>query len=121
MVEVKWTHIINGLVIAVLLGLILGILTSWGDILGYLIATIYVGYSVNGDYMNGAIHGVIVGAVSAVIVLILSLIGLSALFADVAVVSGLVAIVTVLIFAIIIGGIIGAIGGIIGGLIKSKS
>lgn len=44
-------------------------------------ATIYVGYSVGGDYMNGVIHEVLVGVFAAVIVLILSLIGLSALFA----------------------------------------
>ena len=53
MVEIKWKPVLIGLVIAIILGLLLGILASWGDILGYLIATIYVGYSVDGNYMNG--------------------------------------------------------------------
>ena len=56
MVEVKWTPVIICLLIAIILGEILGILTSWGDIFGYLIATTYVGYSVDRDYTNGAIH-----------------------------------------------------------------
>jgi hypothetical protein len=34
MVEIKWIPVIIGLVIAIILGTILGILTSWGDLLG---------------------------------------------------------------------------------------
>ncbi len=58
MVEVKWTPVIVGLVIAIILGIILELfIGSWGGLIAYLIATIYVGYTVGGDYMNGAIHG----------------------------------------------------------------
>jgi hypothetical protein len=64
---------------------------------------------------------VLVGVVAAIIVLILSLLGLGTLYAADVVAAGLVAIITVLIFAIIIGGIMGTIGGIIGVLIKGKS
>ena len=48
MVEVKWTPIIIGLFLAIILALLFGTFISWGDILGYLIATIFVGYSVGG-------------------------------------------------------------------------
>ena len=81
MVEVKWTPVIIGLLIGIILGEILGILTSWGDIFGYLISTVYVGYSVDKNYTNGAIHGVLVGIVAAIIVLLISLFGLSAIYA----------------------------------------
>ena len=37
MADVKQMPLIIGLVIAIIIGEILGILTSWGDILGYLI------------------------------------------------------------------------------------
>jgi hypothetical protein len=40
------------------------VLPGWG-IIAYIIATAYVGYSVAGGYMNGAIHGALVGVVAA--------------------------------------------------------
>ncbi len=56
--DIDWKTVIIGLVLAIVLGLILGtILGEWGGTIGYLLATIYVGYTVGGDYMNGAIHG----------------------------------------------------------------
>ncbi len=112
MVEVKRMPIIIGLVIAIILGLVLGNLISWGDILGYLIATIYVGYSVGGDYTNGAIHGVLVGTVAAVSVIVISLLFLGVL------IVGFEAVIIVLIIALIIGAIFGVLGGIIGVLVK---
>jgi len=120
MVEVKWTPVIIGLLLAIILGLLFGMFISWGDILGYLIATIFVGYSVGGDYKNGAIHGALVGVDAAIIVLILSLLGLGALLASNVIITGLEAIIIVIILALIIGGIFGVIGGIIGVLIKNK-
>ncbi len=66
MIEVKWKTVIIGLVLAVILsatieglitllaGMIIGL---FGGAIGFLIATIYVGYTVDGDYKNGAIHG----------------------------------------------------------------
>jgi hypothetical protein len=65
MVEVKWMPVIIGIVIALILGLIIDmVLPGWG-IIAYIIATAYVGYSVAGGYMNGAIHGALVGVVAA--------------------------------------------------------
>ena len=52
---------------------------------------------------------------------LLILFGLGASYAAGVVAVGLIAIITVLIFAIIVGGIMGTIGGIIGVLIKGKS
>jgi len=40
-----------------------------GAIIGFLIATIYAVYMVSGDYVNGAIHGALVGIVAAIILL----------------------------------------------------
>lgn len=57
MVEVKWTPVIIGLVIAIILGLIIEMVLPGWSIIAYLIATIYVGYTVGGGYSNGAIHG----------------------------------------------------------------
>ncbi len=37
------------------------IIGLFGGAIGFLIATIYVGYSVDGDYKNGAIHESLVG------------------------------------------------------------
>lgn len=54
----EWTPVILGIIVAIILGILLEfILGSWGGIVAYLIATIYVGYSVGGDYINCAIHG----------------------------------------------------------------
>jgi Family of unknown function (DUF5518) len=43
---------------------------SWVEILGGLIATIYVGYTVGGNYKNGAIHGARVGIILSIISII---------------------------------------------------
>jgi hypothetical protein len=120
MLKVKWMTLIVGLIIGIIFGSILGILTSWGDIFGYLIAALYVGYVVDGNYKNGAIYGMLIGAVAALIVLILSLIGLGVPYATNVVAAGLMAIITVLIFALVIGAVSGALGGIIGVFIKLR-
>jgi len=120
MVEIKWKPVTIGLVVAIVIGLILGILTSWGDLLGYLIGSVVVAYMVGGDYKNGAIHGVIVGLVAAVVVLILSLFGLSVVYTNNLFLAGWIALTSILILAIVIGGITGAFGGIIGILLKNR-
>jgi Family of unknown function (DUF5518) len=116
MVEVKWTPVVIGLVIAIVLGLIIDlVLPGWGWI-GYLIATIYVGYSVGEGYMNGAIHGALVGVVAGIIVGIIAIIIGGAVLGALGAAVGLVALVA----AVIVAAIIGAIGGAIGGLLKGK-
>ena len=72
------------------------------------------------NYSDGVIYGVLVGIISAVIVLLISLFGLSEPYAAGVVGAGFVAIITVLIFAVVIGGIMGIIGGIIGVTIKKQ-
>ena len=120
MVEIKWTPVIVGLLLAIILGLLFGMFISWGDILGYLIATIFVGYLVGGDYKNGAVHGALVGVDASIIILILSLLGWDGLLASDVIITGLGAIIIVIILALIIGGFFGVIGGLIGVLIKNK-
>jgi hypothetical protein len=46
--------LIKGSLLAVILGTILGFFEL--EFLGYLIAAVYVGYSIKGNYMGGAIH-----------------------------------------------------------------
>ncbi len=61
--------------VAIIFGILLEfILGSWGGILTYLIAIIYVGYSVGGDYINCAIHGALVGIIASIVVGILAFI-----------------------------------------------
>jgi Family of unknown function (DUF5518) len=120
MVKIKWTPVIVGLLLAIILGLLFGMFISWGDILGYLIATIFVGYLVGGDYKNGAIHGALVGVDASIIILILSLLGLDGLLASNVIITGLGVIIIVIILALIIGGFFGVIGGLIGVLLKNK-
>lgn len=121
MVEIKWKPVTIGLVTAVVIGVVLGILTSWGDLMGYLIGSAVVAYLVGGNYKNGAVHGIIVGFLGVAVVLVVGLMGMSVanatnLFLDVG-----IALATVMIITIIIGAITGAIGGIIGILIKNRS
>jgi hypothetical protein len=40
----------------------------FGGAIGFLIATIYFGYIVGGEYKNGAIHGVLVGIFMGIVV-----------------------------------------------------
>lgn len=120
-VEIKLKPVTLGLVVAILIGLILGILTSWGDLLGYLTGSVVVAYLVGGNYKDGAINGVIVGVISSLVVLILSLFGLSVVYTMKLFLAGWVELVTVMILAIIIGAVTGTIGGIIGILIKNRN
>ena len=68
MLEVKWKLVIIGLVLGIVLSATIEILTTFvagmivglfGGAIGFLIATSYVGYTIGGDYKNGAIHGLL--------------------------------------------------------------
>jgi hypothetical protein len=105
MVYVRWNTVLIGVVIAIILGFLLRLVSPSGAFIGFLIATIYVGYMIGGDYLNGAVNGALVGIVAAIVLFILALIGFG-------VASGLP--------DIIILTVIGAIGGVIGVLIRGR-
>ncbi len=78
-----------------------------GGLIAFLLATIYIGYTVGGDYINGAVHG---GLICAIITLILGILTVISI--------GDLVVVNMLVIWVITNFIIGAIGGIIGSLIK---
>jgi CDP-diglyceride synthetase len=119
MVEINWVTVRKGLVISLILWIILREFAGdIGGIVGFLAATIYVGYKANDDYMNGAAHGALVGIVGGIvggsIILILYLIGLGETAKQLWPVTGVIEAIII----IVLYGIIGGIGGSVGSLIK---
>jgi hypothetical protein len=117
MVEIKSTPIISGIILAIILATLFKMIAgSWGEYAGLLLATIYVGFSVSGNYTNGTIHGALVGTIGAIIAGILSIMGFKALLGIIEAVVGL----DIIIMLIIIWTIVGAVGGTIGVIIKES-
>ncbi len=110
---IHWRTLIYGIVIAAFLGFLLGLI-------GYIIATLSVGYSVGGDYKKGAIHGALAGFVGGIIVI--SIGNIIKIFTSSGHISteGNFLIITGTLIGIIIYGITGAICGAIGAFIKQK-
>ena len=120
---VNWRTVIIGFILAVVLSEFLGFIgltigaafgsnvSNTGQIIGYLLATIYVGYSIDGNYINGAIYGAIIGFIGGLVSLIVT----GAIFGTFVVTTGSL---TVLALESILYGITGAIGGIIGFIIS---
>lgn len=114
MVEIKGTPIISGIILAIILATLFKMIAgSWGEYAGLLLATIYVGFSVSGNYTNGTIHGALVGTMGAIIAGILSIMGFKALLGIVEAAVGLDIIILIIVWTIV-----GAIGGTIGVIIK---
>ena len=114
MVEIKSTPIITGIILAIILATLFKIVAgSWGEYAGLLLATIYVGFSISGNYTNGTIHGALVGTMGAIIAGILSIMGFKALLGIVEAAVGLDIIILIIVWTIV-----GAIGGTIGVIIK---
>ena len=114
MVEIKGTPIISGIILAIILATLFKMVAgSWGEYAGLLLATIYVGFSVSGNYTNGTIHGALVGTMGAIIAGILSIMGFKALLGIVEAAVGLDIIILIIVWTIV-----GAIGGTIGVIIK---
>ena len=114
MVEIKGTPIISGIILAIVLATLFKMVAgSWGEYAGLLLATIYVGFSVSGNYTNGTIHGALVGTMGAIIAGILSIMGFKALLGIVEAAVGLDIIILIIVWTIV-----GAIGGTIGVIIK---
>ena len=118
---VNWRTVIIGLILVIILsnvfeivgmaigahsGLLVGFI---GQIIGYLLATIYVGYVIEGDYITGAIYGVLVGAIGS----ILSIVIVGAIFGTLTTGS-----MGSLLIGAIFAGIVGAAGGITGFIVK---
>ncbi len=114
MVEIKGTPIITGIILAIILATLFKMVAgSWGEYAGLLLATIYVGFSVSGNYTNGTIHGALVGTMGAIIAGIFSIMGFKALLGIVEAAVGLDVIILIIVWTIV-----GAIGGTIGVIIK---
>jgi len=114
MVEIKSTPIITGIILAIILATLFKMVAgSWGEYAGLLLATIYVGFSISGNYTNGTIHGALVGTMGAVIAGILSIMGFKAVLGIVEAAIGLDIIILIIVWTIV-----GAIGGTIGFVIK---
>ena len=114
MVEIKGTPIITGIILAIILATLFKMVAgSWGEYAGLLLATIYVGFSVSGNYTNGTIHGALVGTMGAIIAGILSIMGFKALLGIVEAAVGLDIIILIIVWTIV-----GAVGGTIGVIIK---
>ena len=114
MVEIKSTPIITGIILAIILATLFKMVAgSWGEYAGLLLATIYVGFSVSGNYTNGTIHGALVGTMGAIIAGILSIMGFKVLLGIVEAAVGLDIIILIIVWTIV-----GAIGGTIGVIIK---
>ncbi len=114
MVEIKSTPIITGIILAIILATLFKMVAgSWGEYAGLLLATIYAGFSVSGNYTNGTIHGALVGTMGAIIAGILSIMGFKVLLGIVEAAVGLDIIILIIVWTIV-----GAIGGTIGVIIK---
>ena len=105
-----------------MLGMIPGMYNMWVYMIisyfGIFIATIFVGYLVDTDYMNGAIHGSLVVLIGIIIGSFFALFSLTALFTSVATLGNIGALIITIFMYGFIGAIfnmiIGAIGGVIG-------
>jgi hypothetical protein len=114
--NINWKAILIGLAILLILEIIrFSVFGAFGGIIEYLLATTVVGYMVGGDYRNGAVHGLLVGIIFALIsgIVLMALIG--GLTEEI-----MVIIISTAVFRAISFSIIGLIGGIIGVFIKKS-
>lgn len=115
-VNIKWKIVALGAIIAFILAYTIPLIpffTGLGEIgafMGFVIATVYVGYAVGADFKNGALNGMLVGLIISVIIQVLiyngAFLGLTN------------EMVSYLVYVIIFYAIAGAIAGFIGSLIK---
>lgn len=107
--RINWWTLTIGIVVTVFLGFLLGLI-------GFIIATTIIGYSVGGDYKNGAIHGALAGIIGGFIVIIIG--NILKLIVSPGHISLLMIAGTLL--GVIIYAIAGVVCGAIGALIKDK-
>ena len=117
--------VIEGFILAVIITLflaVIGVKSVLGlpiSTVGFLVASIVIGYYVYGRIIDGVINGAFIGIVGAIILWILSLFKgqIAAFSAQISSYVGLVNINEIII-VIVIGAVGGLIGGIIGALVK---
>jgi hypothetical protein len=123
-VKLEWKPIIYGILLTFLLSTLFGLIGSGEYLIGFLMATIYVGYNISGNYKNGAIHGIIVGGIVEVILSIIGIILMLQLLeygvAKFGVITALSPLIKSFATTIVAGLLIGAIGGLIGAFIKGR-
>nr|WP_319374507.1 DUF5518 domain-containing protein [uncultured Methanobacterium sp.] len=110
---IHWKTLIFGIVVTAFLGFLLGLI-------GIIIATLCVGYSVDKNYKNGAIHGGLTGIIGGSIVLIIGNILNIITLSNHSISEYMFPTITGTLISIIIFGLIGAICGAIGALLKQK-
>ncbi|RJS48167.1 MAG: hypothetical protein CIT03_09515 [Methanobacterium sp.] len=98
------------------MAIVLSIILSIG---GYIIATLYAGYRVGGQYPTGAIHGILVVFIATTFVLMINLLLFKAIPLGLIGVPGTF---IISFFALaIFSGIFGSIGGTLGAYIKKRT
>jgi len=115
-IKMKWIHwktLIFGIVVTAFLGFLLGLI-------GIIIATLCVGYSVNKNYKNGAIHGGLAGIIGGIIVLVIGNIPKIITLSNHSNSEYIFPLITGTLISIIIFGLISAICGVIGAYLKQK-
>lgn len=110
---IQWKTLILGIVVTVFLGSLLGLI-------GIIIATLCVGYSVDRDYKNGAIHGALAGFIGGIIAINIDNIIKIIIFSGHTITEYGLPMITGTLIGIIIYGFTGAICGAIGAFIKQK-
>ncbi|UTB32957.1 MAG: DUF5518 domain-containing protein [Methanobacterium sp. ERen5] len=70
---INWPVVIIGFILVIVLSIIGGKFGLSGSALGVLMAGAIVGFMVNGDILNGTIHGALIGIVGALILALLAI------------------------------------------------
>ena len=124
-IKLEWKPIIYSILLALILGGLFGLLGSWLYLIGYLIATIYVGYITGGDYKRGVIYGIIVGLIVSIILNVIDMILMSQLLeygiTKFGVITALSPLIENFVLTVVIAFITGAVGGLIGVFIRGWS
>jgi hypothetical protein len=114
--KIEWKTLIIGVIAALILAYIIPLFAGLGEIgafIGFVIATVYVGYAVGADFKNGALNGMLVGIIISIISEI------QVLTYNGAFLVGLTnEMISYLVYVVIFYAIAGSITGFIGSLIK---
>jgi len=115
---VKWRPVIIGVILVTALYILSDVISGISLMLpAFLMAGIAVGFMINGSEKNGAINGVILGLIGALVINVI-LIGTLYLegYGDY-----IVSIISMCLIYIVLEILIGAIGGVFGSLIRAES
>lgn len=111
---INWKAVILGFILTVLFALILdSFMGEYGSYISIMAVSMIVGYMVNENHLNGAIHGVMIGVLGGIVGIIILLL-----------VGGYLVIkaqILIILTKIVIDIALGAIGGFLGSLLAKKS